>query len=135
MNLPTTTTERLRVVADHIEAHPNLFDMGYFVSGDEIINPEEHAGRVDCGTACCAAGWGVAFTPPEQINSRNWMRAGGIAFGLDDELGDRLFLAVDLDASGMAGVLRALADMPEEDRTWRNVDIEVRDLIDPRPEL
>jgi len=120
-NLPTTTTARLRAVADLIEAHPERWDQELW-TGEKKAGPLDEVGRGgDCGTTACVAGWAVRLTPTGTIppeTEAEWEEAGRDALGLSDDLAWVLFDA-DFAPESMPGVLRLIATIPEGGRTLR----------------
>lgn len=141
-DLPQTTAERLRAVADVIEAE-EAWDQGTWVSPSilelkELLdegakfeyrgfdNVYVQQGRNDpaCGTKCCIAGWAVRFTPRHTMLPVDWVLAGARALGVDQELAEVMFspfFAVDQPGSDVAHLLRLLAELPEELRTYETV--------------
>lgn len=135
--LPKTTTERLLMVADLIELHPERWDQeSYVMDGNCSINdPEDVAGSglPKCGTTLCVAGWGVALTPAAELaHLDDWDEAGSKALGFDEALGEYLFYRIGDPNDGsaqairkvMPGVLRDLAAIPEGERTRWDEDVE-----------
>jgi len=129
--LPTTTTARLLAVADAIELHPDQWDQATWVGGREGTNDPatwQGHGAPECGTTCCAAGWGVALTPLDVELPEGWRDAGAVAYGLEQDLAKAIFAAHYSPAS-MPDVLRLIAGIPEGRRTVRAaIDAGLRDL-------
>jgi hypothetical protein len=141
-----TPAERLRAVADLIEAHPEAVDMAYFVDADAFgapsdvnVDPIEAAQAHTCGTAGCLAGWAVASAPAHVLPHppAGWAGAGAVAFGLSLDryspysAGHALFMGkfIDLQSGEFYGdlpsgtftrrasaCLRWLADLSDADR-------------------
>lgn len=144
-DLPQTTTERLLVVADIIENHPDRWDQASWVvdpgddDGDEW--PEDQVGLDGdtCGTQCCIAGWAVRYTPelppyrgmypnaPEYLTKWGWEQAGAYALGLEQKLANVMFFT-DWGQELTVKALRALAEMPEGQRTLENLYDEVPEV-------
>lgn len=137
MDLHMTTADRLRLVADTIESHPekwnqwNFFPDDFQVDGDPYIDSPAGAegcvplelvgtGLEGCGTGCCIAGWACLLSPADEVRLyEDVVAVGARQLGLDAELANKVFVAWDeigLDARdphGFASVLRHLADKPE----------------------
>ena len=105
-------------------------------------------GPIDCDTnTACIAGWGLLLTPREQLrelpgvtSAEGWVSAASAALGLQPSryvngrgeiegeqptLADHLFAQdadADLNNNGLAKVLDALADIPENERTWEEFE-------------
>lgn len=126
-----TTTERLLLVADMIEAFPEKWDQCYFTemgtTGYEY-EVEETPGMTECGTACCIAGWAVRFSTPGNISdSEDWEEAGARLLGFDDHLSMLVFY--DLNRCYVSpAFLRGLAEIPEP----RSVDAAIEADLLPR---
>lgn len=126
--LPTSTTERLLMVADIIEAQPQRYRQDNWWSdgafGLPLPDPSTVYGRAladDCNTYACIAGWAVALTPrPKRVTS--WQEAGARALGLAAALANFLFSAhFEAPAAMVADMLRRMADVPEGERTLANM--------------
>lgn len=133
MTLPTTTTDRLRAVADIIEAHPERHDQRNW-STVQGATPRTLQGRVglvedetQCGTTCCAAGWAVVLTPADVSLEDGWRAAGADALGLNLVLADAVFTSPRLSADHrrphLVALLRWLAMFPPEARTMYRWDV------------
>ena len=115
--LPDNTTDRLLAVADIIEFTPDKWNQELWLEGPAFVDepwPTLVVGRgVECGTAGCVAGWGVALTPRR------------VALGLDYDMSGSLFsasLSERLTPSDMADILRRLAKLPEGGRTYEGAE-------------
>lgn len=133
--LPADSSERLFVVADALERHPEQWDQSDFIqtgSWDDNDGVCDHAGTgvpIDCGTRLCTAGWAVVMTPKDELEGfHSWEEAGRAALGFDAALGEFLFYQIGDNSDGsraairniMPDVLRALAGLPEVRRTFDN---------------
>lgn len=127
-----TSTERLLAAADIIETHPERWNQLTWTTVPGIDGPGQFAGKVavwlgGCGTVCCAAGTGVALTPPDQITATGWREAGAQAYGLSADLARAIFSA-PYQPTSMPEVLRLIATL-DEPRTLRAaIDAGLRDL-------
>lgn len=137
----TTTTEyvvpkyrspkrRLNAVADLIEAHPKLHDQGIWATGWR--EPNVVVRQATCGSVGCAAGWGCAFTPRDQIPAATspevdehgvWTVWGMTAYDIPRETARELFtggFAEDATprtrTRRMVKALRYLADLTPAER-------------------
>lgn len=138
---PDATAQRLRRVADIIEAVPEQHDQESWCVVDQEDNPEAYeayaevfdhnyrfgqvvAGdygvqadlnlsqEVRCGTTRCAAGWACVVTPaPTLQDLDSYESAGAKAFGLHPAAAHTLFYIRENEA--IPYILRGLADLPE----------------------
>lgn len=133
-DLPMTTSERLRAVADTIERKPENFHMSTWRSGYYDHPVKDFAGEpVECGTVCCVAGWAVALAPQVLVTEHDsWGSAGARLLGLNHQLAVGLFCFTTLEtvagtaekaASSMAACLRRLSKIPEGERTLDSPDV------------
>jgi hypothetical protein len=65
--------EKRKFVSDWIQAFPERHNQQQWISGE--IDVENYA-AVECGTACCVAGWAVAFSGLK-VNENSWDSYGG----------------------------------------------------------
>lgn len=125
-DLHMSTGDRLRLVADIIEAHPDLHDPGVWVSGGSAnAHPKEAVELNYCGTPACIAGWAVMCSPLDEVEFRrgvgerewlssngSWVDVGRQQLGLDLNLAELLFDGEATEGNHPAR-LRGLADLPE----------------------
>ena len=121
-SLPDNTTDRLLAVADIIEFTPERWDQDTWFRNRELLDPLPTAvigrGAVKCGTTACVAGWAVALSS-EVKNFWPWEYAGADALGLAYDMANDLFRSsLPLNATELADVLRRLAKLPEDERTY-----------------
>lgn len=139
-DLNMSTADRLRLVADIIEAYPKRWDQMTYTSILDGYDDEESPTNVyvddvhDCNTTFCVAGWGTLLTPPDVIAlhlqelqdedrdayyfthltaTEEWDFGGTLAFCFDDDLATTVFNNMTNDPTEMARLLRNLADLPE----------------------
>lgn len=112
-------TERLRLLADVIEARPEHFDMSLWYRSKESVNGNPRrvsdADATECGTTFCVAGW-ACYLWPEDIprtdstDGNAWVHAGAAVLGLPRRTAKALFFATGYKAPEMAAILRRIAD-------------------------
>lgn len=138
------TAERLHRVADIIELHPDHHDQetwwstkGLTYNGGPYSGPQNYSPvqvrpallAADeshlCGTSCCGAGWACALAPiTERVESdrpSNWTPDAERVLGLEGGgIGKYLFSADWTDRESLVAAYRALAEVPESERTVAN---------------
>lgn len=110
---PTNRHDRLLAIADQIEAHPDTWYQGTWITGggQGDDRPIDVVTKHACGTAACVAGWAVYFTDPTTVNwdkYTSWTRAGMETLEIDEHLAGWLF-DPNRDTLDMPKLLRLIA--------------------------
>lgn len=115
--------ERLRKVADIIEANPEHFDMQFWVAQDGRIEycSNRQATRlametniVSCGTTACLAGWAVHLWGAEADPDRCIIANGASILGLSDDDATRLFMSGNHNCRTAADAAEHLRNLAAE---------------------
>lgn len=122
------STTLLHMIADRIADQPTEFDMtfwGWHFSARTTALERDTRYGDGCGTAMCIGGWALqeGLSPADRAEVTDLSVTAGSLLGLRD--GGVLFYATWLQAPGAVDVLRRLAALPEEGRTYDAV----RDLL------
>ncbi len=115
-NLDMDPATRLRLVADIIEAAPELHDQDEWTYDPGLSyspDPVDLAGEVEnvCGTTSCMAGWAVRLAPYDVVAEvgTDWDAAGAAMLGLNYAPAHHLFFRRTLPTPACVAILRRLA--------------------------
>jgi len=119
MSAPKPNAELAYLVLDHIDAHPEQWDQGRWISRPD---------GADCGTAGCFAGWACMLSG----NQPDWTMSNGkwtntvTADGYWKYVGDR--------AAELLGISEVDAEMLfDADNQRDDLDRHVAEIFGPRP--
>lgn len=131
--LPQNTTNRLLAVAEIVETEGRWnqrswgYDYAYAPTALYESPWKKMAGKADCGSSACMAGWGVRLSPASLFDSNVqvdcWACAGLVAFGLEANL--TCIFSQDYRPTEPGTVLRILATLIEGERTLDRLIAEV----------